>query len=56
MKLPKEIQECPTCGTPNLNNKRALVLYFETDQEREAVILLWKELHPNGRSLKLKDN
>ena len=49
-----EIERCPACGTPKLDNApKALVLYFVTDADRVEFIEAFKEAKPNVRTVAL---
>lgn len=43
-------KRCPTCGTPRVHDTCALVLYFDTDEDRASFVEVFKEVHPNASS------
>ena len=43
----------PPAPIPELNDKLALVIYFETEQDREEFIQAFHEVKPNCRTVKL---
>ena len=44
----RPFNECPTCGTPQIDEAHTLVLYFKNPQDREDFAALVKSEMPNA--------